>query len=143
MFHLSFRLVKTLLNYMPIDIYGGCHHLQCDRADYRQCCQMVERRYKFYLSFENSVCRDYVTEKVFRWSDYNVVPVVYGLGYENLGLPPDAYINALNFESVEDLANYLKYLDSNDTAYNEYFRYLENVWFHYSKVFSFASIVNL
>ena len=89
---------------------------------------MVESTYKFYLSFENSVCLDYVTEKVFRWSDYDVVPVVYGFGHENLGIPPDAYINLLNFESLKDLADYLMYLDSNDTAYNEYFRWVYMIY---------------
>ena len=49
------------------------------------------------------------------------MPVVYGKGYED-AFPPKSYINVLDFKSVEDLANYLKYLDNNDTAYNEYFQ---------------------
>jgi len=120
-------MVEELIKYMPIDKYGHCHDLKCPREQLWECCKMVESTYKFYLSFENSVCLDYVTEKVFRWSDYDVVPVVYGFGHENMGIPSDAYINLLNFESLEDLAGYLKYLDSNDTAYNEYFRYRERV----------------
>ena len=34
--------------------------------------------------------------------------------------PPHSYIDALKYTPVQ-LAEYLKYLDGNDTAYNEYF----------------------
>ena len=34
----------------------------------------MEAGYRFYLSFENSVCADYVTEKFFRILHYNVIP---------------------------------------------------------------------
>jgi alpha-1,3-fucosyltransferase len=50
------------------------------------------------------------------------VPVVYGLAPYDTLAPPHSYINALDFPTAEDLADYLLYLDSNDTAYNEYFR---------------------
>ena len=83
---------------------------------------MVEENYKFYLSFENSLCKDYFTEKLFRMMKYDIVPIVYGKGYESNGLPPTSYIDVLDFESVASLADYLTYLDNNDTAYNEYFR---------------------
>ena len=31
------------------------------------CTAAVERDYMFYLSFENSLCDQYVTEKLWRW----------------------------------------------------------------------------
>ncbi len=37
----------------------------------------IQRVYKFYLSFENSLCRDYVTEKFFTRAG-NILPVVRG-----------------------------------------------------------------
>lgn len=83
---------------------------------------MAEQNYKFYLAFENSICKDYFTEKLFRMMKYDVVPIVYGNGYEFNGLPESSYINALDFESIEALSKYLIYLNGNDTAYNEYFR---------------------
>ena len=52
----------------------------------------------------------------------NIIPVVYGFGYENKNLPPHSFIDVLDFPSVKALADYLHYLDKNDTAYNEYFR---------------------
>ena len=61
---------------------------------------MMERDYKFYLAFENSKCRDYVTEKFYNALLYSMVPVVYGGGdYEALGAPPNSYIDARNFTS--------------------------------------------
>ncbi len=37
---------------------------------------MVDESYKFYLSFENSVCSDYVSEKFWKILNLDVVPVV-------------------------------------------------------------------
>jgi len=86
---------------------------------------MLEEKYKFYLSFENSICVDYVTEKFFMILKYNMVPVVYGGAKYNEIAPPHSYINALDF-TPEKLAQYLKLLDSNDTLYNEYFWWKEH-----------------
>ncbi len=37
--------------------------------------------------------------------------------------PKSGYINALDYESPKDLADYMKYLNNNKTAYNEYFKW--------------------
>ena len=53
---------------------------------------------------------------------YNIIPVVYGLADYKKIAPPKSSINVMDFKEVEELADYLKYLDKNDTAFNEYFR---------------------
>lgn len=58
-------LVRTLQQYVEVDIYGKCGSLKCQRSQQRECYRMLERDYKFYLAFENSLCADYVTEKFF------------------------------------------------------------------------------
>ena len=51
--------------YVPVDIYGKCGNLSCPRTKTDECYEMIERDYKFYLAFENGLCVDYVTEKLF------------------------------------------------------------------------------
>ena len=59
------QYVTQLQQFYPVDIYGSCGELQCTREEGSKCWEMVEQRYKYYLAFENSVCADYVTEKLF------------------------------------------------------------------------------
>lgn len=61
--------------------------------------EMLEKDYKFYLAFENSLCRDYITEKFYLALLYNVVPVVYGgANYTNLA-PKKSFIDIRDFKS--------------------------------------------
>ena len=53
-----------LSKHIDVDIYGACGPLRCSRRD-SKCFNMLNSDYKFYLSFENSNCRDYITEKFF------------------------------------------------------------------------------
>ncbi len=110
-----------LSRYIPVDVYGHCGNLSCPRSQSDTCMIMHERKYKFYLAFENAVCRDYVTEKAFRTLNYSIVPVVMGgADYAEI-LPPHSFIDVRDFHSPEHLASYLHYLNNNDTAYLEYF----------------------
>jgi alpha-1,3-fucosyltransferase len=117
--------VRQLLRFIPIDIYGDCGDLNCSRnTTYGfsdpKCYDMLETKYKFYLSFENSICDDYVTEKFFEIMNHDIVPVVYGGANYSLIAPPHSYIDALQY-TPETLAQYLKVLDATDKLYNEYF----------------------
>ena len=118
--------VKKLLQYIKVDIFGSCANKFNQQDSYprgSQECHKKLQRYK-YLSFENSFCIDYITEKYWETPlSLNMVPVVMGgASYENEQLAiPGSFINVVDFESVEALAKYLMYLNSNDTAYNEYF----------------------
>lgn len=112
-------LVEQLQEFIQIDIYGRCGNLTCPRNT--SCMQMIEKNYKFYLSFENAVCKDYVTEKFFNTLRWNIVPIVLGgAKYSNIA-PKNAYIDVKDFSSAKELANYLLFLDQTPDAYNEYF----------------------
>jgi hypothetical protein len=80
-------------------------------------------RYLFYLAFENSHERGYVTEKVFDALLAGVVPVYLGSALDCKPMLPHekAAIFVDDFEGdVKKLADYLIYLQGNSTAYEEH-----------------------
>ena len=56
---------KELGKYIEVDIYGTCGTKHCPRSQASDCFKMLDT-YRFYLSFENSNCKDYITEKFFQ-----------------------------------------------------------------------------
>ena len=57
--------VKELEKLLKVDVYGKCGRFTCSRENQTACLLQLESDYKFCLSFENSICEDYVTEKFF------------------------------------------------------------------------------
>ena len=109
---------------IQVDIYGDCGNFKCERKNEASCWDLVEKDYYFYLSFENSVCKDYVTEKFFNAMERKIVPIVLGgTDYHNsAGAPLHSHINALeDFKNPADLAKYLHYLIDNPEQYARYF----------------------
>ncbi|XP_041815738.1 alpha-(1,3)-fucosyltransferase 7 [Chelmon rostratus] len=86
----------------------------------------------FYLAFENSVSKDYITEKLWRNAyQGGAVPVVLGpsLGDYKAVAPPNSFIHVDEFASVKDLGKYLQQLAQDKERYSEYF-----TWKHQWKV---------
>ena len=78
----------------------------------------------FYLSFENSICRDYVTEKFWEPLKRNILPVVLGGGNYSSIAPYHSNIDVLKEGFSEDtagLANLLTSLSNNASRYASYF----------------------
>ncbi|KAI1299182.1 Alpha-(1,3)-fucosyltransferase C [Halotydeus destructor] len=110
--------VRQLSQYISVDIYGKCGTFECPRSKGTACFEETAKKYKFYLAFENSICSDYVTEKLFNWLEYPIVPVVMGGANYSSILPPNSFIDALDF-TPSALAAYLKTMD--EQRYNKYF----------------------
>lgn len=116
------KIVEEMLKVIDIHIFGNCGKRKCIFTN-RTCIYDLGRKYKFYLPFENSLCKDYVTEKLFIRLAEPVVPVVLERrNYVDL-LPEKALIALDDFESPQDLAEYLKFLSENDTAYAEHLQW--------------------
>ena len=58
--------VRELQKYIAVDVFGRCSGefekstRSCPRDE---TCKSILKQYKFYLSFENTLCEDYITEK--------------------------------------------------------------------------------
>ncbi|XP_037037284.1 glycoprotein 3-alpha-L-fucosyltransferase A-like [Bradysia coprophila] len=120
------KYAHDLQEHVGVDIYGSCGNLTCLRENEDQCFDMLDKDYKFYLAFENSNCKEYITEKLFRNAlQHNVLPIVMGAppkDYEKYA-PQRSYIHVDDFESPMKLAEYLHELNGNDDMYNAYFQW--------------------
>ncbi|XP_052800507.1 alpha-(1,3)-fucosyltransferase C-like [Mya arenaria] len=117
------KYVKILQKYIKVDIYGRCGHFKnCTKDEGQQCLEQIAKDYKFYLSFENSMCNDYMTEKVFVWFGMDIIPVVRGARTYDRLLPPNTYIDAHKFKTISSLAKFLKELSENEQEYVNYLK---------------------
>nr|CAD2181011.1 unnamed protein product [Meloidogyne enterolobii] len=113
------NLVAELGKLIKIDLYGHCPGTtKCD-TDY--CINQELANHMFYMAFENSVCKNYITEK-FWYLKHLIVPVVLSRRvFRQTKIPDNVYIAVDDFNTVEELAEYLLYLQKNKTAYLKYF----------------------
>ena len=144
--------VKELANHLPVDIYGDCGPLNCTRDRSEQCYTLLSQEYLFYLSFENSICHDYVTEKVFtvmedRWLT-NVVPIVYGGANYSKILPSDSYIDATKMQPkqlAQLLLNIVANIINDGEQYLKYFKWRQHyqVITHYTHDYMYCGLCYL
>ena len=77
---------------------------------------------QFFLVFESHICQHYLSSDLWRLlsSTKNMIPVIFGgVNYADFLPPQMGYIDALN-HSPEVIGRTLKYLRSNQTAFDKY-----------------------
>ena len=111
---------KILQDFMQVDIYGKCGTLKCPKGS-SYCQNMLNTTYFYYLALENSLCQDYVTEKLYDSVNNFIIPIVYSGANITHFMPPKSYINANDYSTVAELSKYLIYLQYNPQEYIKYF----------------------
>ncbi|KAF0311927.1 Alpha-(1,3)-fucosyltransferase C [Amphibalanus amphitrite] len=115
------QYVAKLRRYIAVDTFGKCGEQQCS-GNKDDCYRRLAETHLFYLSFENSLCDDYITEKFWFALRYGMVPVVRGpspQSYHRVA-PPNSFIHVEDFAGPKALAAHLLALSRNQTAYEEY-----------------------
>ena len=102
---------------VPVDVYG-----RCEKRPVSDPGEMINKDYKFFLSFENSFCTDYITEKFFYFYSFDTLLVVRGGADYSKLLPEESYINTADFDTFKELADYLKKVNSSEELYIEHLK---------------------
>ncbi|XP_063391830.1 alpha-(1,3)-fucosyltransferase 7-like [Cydia fagiglandana] len=106
------RFVKHLQRFLNVDVFGSCsvyvNQTFTDKCPGRLAkdCPIIYK-YLFYLVMENTICRQYISEKIFH-NAYakGAIPIIMGTPLEDCMniLPPNSFLHMDNFASVRDLA---------------------------------------
>lgn len=109
--------IEELKTHIPIDIYE--EEVQCAKSEYDECIKIMAESYKFFLLFENNLAKDHISEKMLSYIGRPSVPVVYGGGDYRV-FPIHSLVDASQFDSAKELAEYLKLVGSNIYLYMDY-----------------------
>ena len=118
--------VEALKTHIDVDVFGPCYKdsKKCDKSDSESCWTKISKEYHFYLAFENSLCRDYVTEKFWEPLRRNIVPIVLGGANYSKIAPYRSFIDVIGLgleNDPESLAKMLTDLMENKAKYASYF----------------------
>ena len=119
---------------LTVDVYGACspNNLKCPGRMSSECYEMLEEKYYFYASFENSLCKDYFTEKLLNIFNYDMVPVTINgayIGQPDKNMP--AFIDSKDFTSLKDFAEHLLHIAANGEWYQQFFKWRNHygIWY--------------
>jgi len=141
--------IRQLEKLIDVKIYGKCGQ-PCPTEN--NCREMIAEKFFFFLSFENSLCTDYTSktnrienryekkekqnfsfsilaEKFFAILPHPIVPIVFGRTNYSVFIPRSGFIDANEFSSVRDLANFIWQIRNDTEKYLEYFYWKKDyVW---------------
>lgn len=81
-----------------------------------------QKQYKFSLAFENSKSNGYTTEKIIDAFASGGIPIYWGDPLITNCFNPKSFINANDFNNMEDLVNFIKKVDNDDELYIQYIK---------------------
>ncbi|KAH3877477.1 hypothetical protein DPMN_001345 [Dreissena polymorpha] len=112
---------KRLQKYITVDIFGGCgQKWNCGHLYVHDSCfDILNTTYRYFLAFENSLCRSYFTEKLFENFNYDVLIVTRGgeFGQATKLFPKGSVISTDSFENADALGKYLSDISASVQTY--------------------------
>lgn len=126
------RYVEELMKHIDVDSYGQCvknkdlpsHLTDPVESMFAEGFHDLIAQYKFTLAFENAICDDYMTEKLYRPLHVGSVPIYMGSHKANKWVPSNQSVIFIdNFSTPKDLADFVKFLDEDDNEYEKYLQF--------------------
>jgi hypothetical protein len=77
--------------------------------------------YKFCMAYENTDKLGYVTEKILQAKTAGCIPIYWGHEYVLEDFNPDSFVYVKNYRCLQDLLEYIKVVDNNESLYNKYY----------------------
>ena len=119
------------MKHIKVDSYGACLNNKQLPADLKGSEKFESdkfykflARYKFVIAFENALCDDYVTEKLWRTLATGSVPIYLGApNIESLLPNKNSAILVKDFQSPQEVANYVLKINSDDGLYNTFLQH--------------------
>lgn len=110
---------RELEKHIKVDIFDSSSEEMMNSENYFQTVSSC----KFFLSFEDSIHKDYITEKFNGPLAVGTVPIVLGpprMNYEDFA-PGNSFIHVNDFPDAATLAEFIQKLDEDNEAYMRYF----------------------
>jgi len=130
--------MRQLMKYTQVDSFGAClknkegliglYGKINNRYVFKDHKLLLSRHYKFSLVFMNQDCDYFIDDRLYHALTTGSVPIFMGTDKVDEFLPgnlKNSIIKVSDFKSPKELAAYIDYLSSNETAYN---KYLEWKW---------------
>lgn len=118
------QLFYAISEYKPVDSLGK--HLNnvsikgTGFEGHSMECVPLKSRYKFSIASENASYAGYTSEKLLTSLEAHTVPIYFGNPDISEDINPMAFINANDFESLDELVAYIQKVDEDDELWCEY-----------------------
>ena len=121
--------IEELLEYVHVDSYGSCFHNTQDDTDnmwthpnsWRKILIRKAKKYRMLITFENTIQKEYFSEKIFLAYQSGAIPVYWGPSDIYKWVPGNhTFIDASTFNEPKELAAYLKRVVDDDSLFKHH-----------------------
>ena len=107
-------------------MYGACgtNNSVCKNLPSKEYHIFLSQNYKFYIGFVNTICKDYISEKLADSyeENYNTIAIYRGAPNVKELFPWNTLVDVNDFKSMKDLAQYLISIASSEEKYTSFLR---------------------
>jgi hypothetical protein len=118
---------KKLSAYKQVDGYGNCFGNGVSMNAFHGVNSPWEKQkleilkdYRFSICFEHKIRAGYHSEKLFHAKVAGTIPIYWGHKSVENDFNKKCFINLVDYDSIDEMVEYIKYVDSNEDVYQSY-----------------------